>query len=156
MEITVRPIAFVKNERREVIDDDWGDIVSEIELTTEIIPEAFEGITDFSHVVIIFYMNKVLPEKTTILYRHPRNDPKFPKLGTYAQRHKNRPNQLGLTTVELLERKGKSIFVKGLDAIHSTPVLDIKPIMVEFQPKGTIRQPEWTKEIMKDYWYTQP
>jgi len=152
MEIKLKPIGFVFNQRKEVIDDDWGAIVSEIKLADDIILEALNGIEEFSHLEIIFYMNRVKDEKAIAQFRHPRNDKNLPKLGTYAQRNKNRPNKLGLTTVELIERKGKSIFVKNLDAIDGTPILDIKPVMVEFQSKGNIVQPNWTNEIMKDYW----
>ena len=46
------------------------------------------------------------------------------------------------------------IRVKNLDAIDGTPILDIKPVMIEFQPSNEIKQPNWTKEIMKNYWKT--
>ena len=42
--------------------------------------------------------------------------------------------------------------VRGLDAIAGTPVLDIKPVMREFLPRGDLRQPQWATELMKDYW----
>jgi len=152
MKIELKPIGFVVNGQQEMIDDNWGVMISEIQLADEIINEAFEGIETFSHLEIIFYMDKVKDEKAKAQYRHPRNNVELPKLGTYAQRNKSRPNKLGLTTVELLKRKGKSIFVKNLDAINGTPILDIKPVMEEFQPKGEIKQPDWTREIMKNYW----
>jgi hypothetical protein len=38
------------------------------------------------------------------------------------------------------------------DAIDGTPVLDIKPVMAEFQPRGGIRQPAWSTELMEGYW----
>ncbi len=152
MKIELTPIGFVKNQRREIKDDNWGEVISEIQLTEEIIDEAFEGIEGFSHLEIIFYMSKVPKEKAKSQYRHPRNNTSFPKLGTYAQRNKNRPNRLGLTTVQLIERNAKSIFVKQLDAIDGTPILDIKPVMKAFEPKGEIKEPSWTQEIMKKYW----
>lgn len=40
----------------------------------------------------------------------------------------------------------------GLDAIDGTPVLDIKPVMREFLPRGDVRQPAWVGELMADYW----
>ena len=152
MEIKLQPIAYVKNSRTEIEDDNWGNVISEIELDDKIITEAFEGIDDFSHLEIIFYMNRVLDDKAKAQFRHPRNNTKLPKLGTYAQRNKNRPNKLGLTTVELIERNGRRLKVKKLDAINGTPILDIKPVMKEYQAKGEIVQPDWTKEIMKNYW----
>jgi len=152
MNIQLTPIAYIKNSRKEVVDDNWSSIISEIELAENIISEAFEGIEEFSHLEVIFYMNKVRDEKAIAQYRHPRNNTALPKLGTYAQRNKSRPNKLGLTTVELIERKARTLVIRNLDAIDGTPVLDIKPVMIEFQPQSTIRQPEWTKEIMKNYW----
>jgi len=152
MNIALTPIAFVKNERKEVIDDHWEAIISKIILAENIIEEALDGIEAFSHLEVIFYMNKVSDEKAKAQHRHPRNNPDLPKLGTFAQRNKNRPNKIGLTTVELLERNNRTLKVKYLDAINGTPILDIKPVMKEFEPKGDIRQPEWTQVIMKDYW----
>lgn len=152
MKIELYPIGFVKNSREEIEDDNWSEIISEIILDENIIPESLIGVEGFSHLEIIFYMDKVEDEKATAQFRHPRNNSELPKLGTFSQRNKNRPNKLGLTTVELIERDGRKIRVKNLDEINGTPVLDIKPVMEEFQPQQKIRQPKWTREIMKNYW----
>ena len=42
--------------------------------------------------------------------------------------------------------------VEGLDAIDGTPVLDIKPVMSGFVPRGEVREPDWAREIMAGYW----
>jgi tRNA (Thr-GGU) A37 N-methylase len=42
--------------------------------------------------------------------------------------------------------------VQGLDAIQGTPVLDIKPYVREYAPRGDIRQPRWVTELMRNYW----
>ena len=42
--------------------------------------------------------------------------------------------------------------VIGLDAIDGTPVLDIKPLMAEVLPRRPVRQPAWSRELMRDYW----
>lgn len=152
MRIELSPIGFVKNNRIEIEDDNWSEIISEIVLGDDIITESLIGIEEFSHLQIIFYMDKVKDEKAEAKFRHPRNNTNLPKLGTFAQRNKSRPNKLGLTTVALIERIGRKIIVKNLDAINGTPVLDIKPVMKEFQPQQEIRQPKWTREIMKNYW----
>ena len=152
MKIELKPIAFVKNDRVNIEDDNWSNYISEIELEDSIITEAFEGIDDFSHLEIIFYMNQVDDEKAKAKHRHPRNNEALPKLGTYAQRNKNRPNKIGLTTVELIERDGRILKVKYLDAINGTPILDIKPVIKAFGAKSEIKQPAWVNEIMKNYW----
>ena len=152
MLIELQPIGFVKNNRHEIADDNWGEILSEIELSLSISIVSLDGIDAFSHLAVIFYMDRVQNEKAIASSRHPRNMNTLPKIGTYAQRNKNRPNKLGLSNVELIQRRGRTLQVKYLDAINGTPVLDIKPIMQEFQPKGVISQPDWTRSIMNKYW----
>jgi tRNA-Thr(GGU) m(6)t(6)A37 methyltransferase TsaA len=149
--ISVEPIAFVKNTRTQVIDDQWNEIISEIVLADHIPTEAFNHISDFSHLEIIFFFDKVKPEDIVFSGR-PRGNPDFPSVGIFAQRKKDRPNTIGLTTVELVTHNGRMIKVKSLDAINGTPVLDIKPVFKEFQLDGKIRQPTWVTEVMKDYW----
>ncbi len=73
-------------------------------------------------------------------------------MGIFAQRKKDRPNSIGLCTVELLQHNGRTLKVKYLDAIDGTPILDIKPVFKEFQPKGEIKQPTWVSDLMKNYW----
>ena len=151
MDILLKPIASIKNNRKEAIDDNWGEITSEIVLAEHIPTEAFDKIEDFSHLEIIYYFDKVKQEN--IIYSgHPRGNPAYPKVGIFGQRKKDRPNTIGLCKVELIEHTGRSIKVKYLDAIDGSPVLDIKPVFKEFQPVAEIRQADWVKDLMKDYW----
>ena len=48
-----------------------------------------------------------------------------------------------MTTCELVGVDGLELRVRGLDAIDGTPVLDVKPYMAEFGPRGDVREPEW-------------
>jgi len=151
MEILVKPIAIVKNTRINAFDDNWGEIISEIVLTDNIPTDSFDRIEDFSHLEIIYYFDKV--EKNAIVYSgYPRGNLAYPVVGIFGQRKKDRPNTLGLCTVELVEHKDRSIKVKYLDAIDGTPVLDIKPVFKEFQPASQIKQPTWVVDLMKTYW----
>lgn len=83
---------------------------------------------------------------------HPRNNPDFPLLGIFSQRKAARPNHLGATVAKLIKREGKKLYVINFDALNGTPVLDIKPAMIEFLPQGAITQPEWSTNLMKGYW----
>ncbi|TGL57834.1 tRNA (N6-threonylcarbamoyladenosine(37)-N6)-methyltransferase TrmO [Leptospira jelokensis] len=151
MKIELKPIAFVKNSRTEPIDDNWSDVISEIVLTEEVPIHSLQGIDSFSHLEILYYFDKVKPSE--IVYEnHPRGNPNYPKVGIFAQRKKDRPNQLGICTVELLKVVGKRLIVKYLDAIEGTPVLDIKPVFRDFEPQSPIRQPRWATDLMKHYW----
>ena len=151
MNLTFRPVATVKNSRTDLSDDFWGSITSEIELTEHIPDEAFDGIDEFSHLEIIFQFDKADPSKM-VFHGHPRGNKNWPNVGIFAQRKKDRPNGIGLTIVELVKREGNRIWVKYLDAIDGTPILDIKPVMREFLPPEKIKQPIWSTELMKNYW----
>jgi tRNA (Thr-GGU) A37 N-methylase len=78
--------------------------------------------------------------------------PDWPEVGIYAHRAKRRPNRLGVSVCELLGIEGTTLNVRGLDAIDGTPVLDLKPYMVEFAPGTEVRQPAWSHELMRGYW----
>lgn len=151
MDIKLTPIGTVRNSRSTAIDDNWEDIVSEIELAEHIPTEALDSVSDFSHLEIIYYFDKAEPGDI-IFSGRPRGNPDYPVVGIFAQRKKDRPNAIGLCTVELLAHTGRTIKVKHLDAINGTPVLDIKPVFKEFLPKGAIRQPAWVTELMSKYW----
>lgn len=148
----IYPIAYVTNNRKDIEDDNWGSIISTIELVENMNESTLEGIQEFSHLEIIFYFDKVADEKIQYGARHPRNNKDYPKVGIFAQRGKNRPNKLGVTIVELLDINNKKLIVKGLDAIDRTPIIDIKPVMKEFLPKGEVKQPSWSISLMDRYW----
>ncbi|KQL34372.1 SAM-dependent methyltransferase [Psychrobacillus sp. FJAT-21963] len=152
MQYTIEPIAFVNNNRLDIEDDNWGSIISTIELTENMTESSLAGLNEFSHLEIIFYFDKVSDDKIQYEARHPRNNKEYPKVGIFSQRGKNRPNKLGVTIVELVELKPRKLIVKGLDAINGTPIIDIKPVMKEFLPKGEVKQPEWSVSLMDKYW----
>lgn len=150
--INLTPIGFVRSTRNVLEDDNWDNENCFIELTSELSPDSLRGLEDFSHVEVIFHMNQVDPSKIEKSARHPRNNISWPKVGIFAQRGKNRPNQLGHTICKLLKVDGNRVHLKGLDAIDGSPVLDIKPWVKEFGPRGEVHQPKWISELMAGYW----
>lgn len=148
--LILKPIGFVKNNRLKKVDKNWSTVLSTIELTDEFLADSLDGIESFSHLEIIFSFHK--SNRTITGSEHPRGNKKYPKVGIFAQRKKDRPNHIGATIVKLIQKSGKSLIISDLDAIDGTPVLDIKPIFKEYLPKETIKQPSWVNELMKDYW----
>ena len=69
-----------------------------------------------------------------------------------AQRGKARPNRIGSTISRVVRRDGRRLHLAELDAIDGTPVLDLKPVMAEFLPREGVVQPDWSRELMRDYW----
>ena len=150
------PIGVVRNERVEPLDDDWDRVNSAIELDLSLLgADATDGLRAFSHVEVVFVFDRVEPGTVERGSRHPRGNADWPKVGILAQRAKDRPNRIGTTVCELMAvRPGGLIEVRGLDAIDGTPVLDIKPYMAEFGPRGDVQQPGWSHELMTRYWMT--
>lgn len=151
MQAEVTPIGFVRSSRKDLRDDFWGKVDVEIVLDESFAPDALFGLSDFSHVEVLFLMHQVDPAKIATGARHPRERQDWPLVGIFAQRGKARPNRIGLTCATILGVEGRALRVRGLDAIDGTPVLDIKPWMDEFAPIGATRQPDWATELMRDY-----
>jgi tRNA (adenine37-N6)-methyltransferase len=121
--IDVRPIGVV---HRQNSDEDINDrdLISRIAINKEY-SDGLAGIEEWSHLYVIYWMDRILEEKKTLLC--PGNDLDMPTVGIFATRAPVRPNPLGLTLVELMSRKENILVVKGLDALDGTPVVDIKP-----------------------------
>ena len=149
----VRAIGYVMSPRVGRKDDDWGEVESTIRLDPDRFePDALAGLDAFSHVEIIFLFDQFDEANVTVGSRHPRGNEAWPKVGIFAQRASSRPNRLGLTTCEVAGVDGLELSVRGLDAIDGSPVLDIKPYITEFTPRGAVVQPEWISELMAGYW----
>ena len=143
MEIKIKPIGFVKNNIKEQRFGNWSDVVSEIILNKEY-EDALDGIEDYSHINVVFWMNEV---KTCKIKHQPQGNEHVPVVGIFACRCPNRPNPIGITTVELLERKNNTVKVKGLDVIDNTPIIDIKPYTPQYDKVKDVKTPEWIDKL---------
>jgi tRNA (adenine37-N6)-methyltransferase len=149
----VVPIGRVLGGRVAVEDDNWGSVRSRIQLDDTVLHEsATQGLDAFSHVDVVFAFDQVNENSVCRGDRHPRGREDWPSVGILAQRAKDRPNRIGITTCELVRSGPGWLEVRGLDAVEGTPVLDIKPFMREFGPRGPVVQPQWASELMMDYW----
>ncbi len=96
-------------------------------VTLEIAPEFEAGLTDiegFSHLFIVWVFDRA--EGYDLLSTPPTDDRPH---GVFATRSPRRPNPIGLTVVELLDRHGPTLRVRGVDMLDGTPILDIKPYL---------------------------
>jgi tRNA (Thr-GGU) A37 N-methylase len=100
----------------------------------------------------VYALDRVADDEIQTGSRHPRGRTDWPRVGIFAQRGKDRPNRLGITVCRLLSVEGLALRVQGLDAINGTPVLDVKPVMRGFLPRGEVREPAWASALMRDYW----
>jgi len=154
--VAMAPIGVVRGGRADPIDDDWGDVLSDIVLDDRFPADALDGLDTFSHVDVVYMFDQVDEARVTVGARHPRGRSDWPQVGIFAQRAKGRPNRIGVTTCEVVTVDQRVVTVRGLDAIDGTPVLDLKPYMIEFAPRTPVRQPAWSHELMRDYWTISP
>jgi ribosomal-protein-serine acetyltransferase len=148
-----RPIGWVRSSRNEKRDDAWDSERASIALDpVRFGPEALAGLDAFSHVEVLFQMDQVESHRAEHGARHPRGNTAWPRVGIFAQRAKDRPNPIGLSVCRVKAIRGLEVELEGLDAIDGTPVLDLKPWVREFGPRGEVRQPAWMAELMQRYW----
>ena len=133
-------------------DDDWGEVESTIALLPPFGPEALSGLDGFSHLDVVYLFDRVDPEAVCTGRRRPRGNPDWPEVGIFAQRGKDRPNRIGVTTCELVAVQGAAVRVRGLDALDGDagPRPQAPPRRV--RPRGALRQPEWSRQLMDRYW----
>ncbi len=153
MEISCAPVGRVIGGRTDLKDDDWGLVTAVIRLdAARFETAAVAGLDAFSHIEVVFVFDQVAEADVQVGSRHPRERQDWPEVGIFAQRAKMRPNRLGVSSCELLGVDGLDLQVRGLDAMDGSPVLDVKPYMREFAPRGQTRQPPWASELMAGYW----
>lgn len=108
--------------------------------TVEIFPEYAKGLKDiegFSHIILIYHFHL---SKEFFLEVKPYMDDQL--RGVFATRAPARPNPIGISIVRLLRREGEKLFIRDVDIVDDTPLLDIKPYVPEFD----------TREIEKIGW----
>ena len=144
-DVVIRPIGEVKNNIQEPPREGWHEVVSELVLDDKL-EEATEGLEEFSHIMVVFWMHKVPQEGGIPTKVHPRGRQDLPLVGLLATRAPRRPNPIGVSVVRLLERYGRILKVKGLDAIDGTPLIDIKPYLPG-NGVGDARFPQWVNRL---------
>jgi tRNA (adenine37-N6)-methyltransferase len=131
----------------------WDRETASIELDADQFDEsALLGLGDFSHIEVVFVFDQLDPLLIESSARRPGDRADWPSVGIFAQRYSHRPNRIGVARCALLSVEDLTVRVAGLDAIDGSPVLDIKPWVLKHGPRGETFQPQWTTELMADYW----
>ena len=126
--IEISPIGFVSRTSQDENERDRR-LITKIVINEALAP-ALDGIEEWSHIYVIFWLDRVEQKEETVL--HHANS----RLGIFAARSPIHPNPIGLTLVELVKREDNVLWVRGLDAYDGTPVLDIKPY------------PDWERDLL--------
>lgn len=112
---------------------------------------AMQGLEHFKYALVIYHLHRSQGYREKV---HPMGDISIPMRGVLATRSPFRPNPLAVTLVEILNISENVVLVSGLDALHGTPVLDIKPYEEHFDaPQGIEREkdPDYRpKDVMSE------
>ena len=147
-EIVFKPIGIIHTPFIEPVGVPIQSIAGKgIEGKIEVFSEFAEGLCDtegFSHLILLFHLHKSWKSDLKVI---PFMDDVF--RGVFSTRSPNRPNPIGLSIVKLVRRKGNILYIKDLDIIDGTPLLDIKPYIPDSDIRITSKIGWLTKNISK-------
>jgi tRNA-Thr(GGU) m(6)t(6)A37 methyltransferase TsaA len=125
MQIELKPIGFVHSIYKEKKDAPhqgrFSDTVSEIVIDEHYLP-GLKDLDTQKHLIVLSWFDRA--DRTALTAIPPHNPVEH---GVFATRSPNRPNPIGFSVVDLIGREGRTLHVRGLDALDNTPVIDIKP-----------------------------
>ena len=123
------PIGFVQSPFKETSKIPRGlGAKHDAEGVLEILREFAPGLMDiegFSHLYVLWEFDRA--DGYDLIAQPPTDEKR--EHGVFSTRSPRRPNPIALTVVELLRRDGTSLYVRGVDMLDGTPVLDIKPYL---------------------------
>jgi tRNA-Thr(GGU) m(6)t(6)A37 methyltransferase TsaA len=146
--ISMQAIAVVRNNVRQPTMEGWEQVRSDLVFRDDL-QDALDGIETYSHIIVLFYIDRVPEGERTTGRIHPRGDRSLPEQGVLATRSQLRPNPVGVTVVPLLRRRHNILRVQGLDAIDGTPVLDIKPYLPPYDSVPDAKLPDWATRLLR-------
>ncbi|MQC17023.1 MAG: S-adenosylmethionine-dependent methyltransferase [Chloroflexi bacterium] len=140
-EITLRPIGVVRNGEGDLARADWSKVESRVELRPEL-AEALLGLSDYSHVIVVGWLDQYPAEYLERRTAYPSGDERLPLQGSLALRG-SRPNPVSVTVCELRKIVGATLVVRGLDLVDGTPVIDVKPYIAAYDAVPKAKLPRW-------------
>jgi tRNA-Thr(GGU) m(6)t(6)A37 methyltransferase TsaA len=90
--------------------------------------DALDGLAAGDRVIVLTWLHRA---RRDVLRVHPRDDPRNPLRGVFGTRSAERPNPIGLHEVRVLQIDGARVRVSDLEAVDGTPIVDIKPVLVQ-------------------------
>ena len=92
----------------------------------EDVREALANVRPGDRLIVLTWLDRA---QRDVLAVHPRGDTSRPREGVFTTRSPHRPNPIGLHSVEVLAVDGVRVQVDHLEALHGTPILDVKPVL---------------------------
>ena len=125
---------------RDEFFDPWQESILEIDERWE---DGLIGIEQFSHLVVVFYLDRAQRRRTAGEPRQAEDASGLVPVGFFSTRTPKRPNPIGLSYPRLLRREGNRLIVTGIDAWDGTPIVDIKGYYPRDEMRPDAEIPDW-------------
>lgn len=147
-EITYQPIGIVHSPFKQPEGTPIQPVAArDSEGIIEIFPQYTEGLKDleqFSHIYVLFHLHKAQKKELLVV---PFLDTNVH--GVFATRSPGRPNSIGLSVVHLDRIERNNLYIRNLDMLDGSPVLDIKPYITQFDVFETTKNGWFEKQVYK-------
>jgi len=128
----LHPVGVVRSALTSIeaapLQGDGGAPEAWLEITAPV-AQGLLGITAGDELVVLTWLHCA---RRDVLQVHPRGRLEAPLTGVFATRSPDRPNPMGLHRVSVREVRGRNLKVAPMEAIDSTPIIDIKPVLEKF------------------------
>jgi tRNA-Thr(GGU) m(6)t(6)A37 methyltransferase TsaA len=118
---TLRALGDAPRQGSEGAPDAWLEV-------TPAFARGLFGMAAGEEILVITWLHRA---DRNVLEVHPRSDPTIPLAGVFSTRSPDRPNPLGLHRVTVREISGARLRIGPIEAIDGTPVVDVKPVLLE-------------------------
>jgi tRNA-Thr(GGU) m(6)t(6)A37 methyltransferase TsaA len=145
MTVCLEPIGLLRSDFGDAVPEGWESATAQI-IIDERWMTALEGVEDFSHLIILFWLHGI-PREGIELKTHPQGRHDLPLVGIFSTRTPYRPNPIGLQVVELVCREANVLTIRGIDAYDGSPILDIKPYLQRGDCVTQTTIPAWLKTL---------
>jgi len=142
--VLLRPIGVVRNGRTVLGAEGWAELESRIEVLPEY-AAGLAGIEGFSHLIVLTWLHRTPPRDRAAVALEYEEKSGAREIGVFALRVPARPNPIGVSVVPLVRCEGVTLVVRGLDAVDSTPVLDLKPYLPRYDSVPEASLPDWAE-----------
>ena len=146
-EVRYKPIGIVHSPFKKPQNVPIQSVASKgIKGSVELAREYVEGLKDlegFSHIILICHFHLSKPYSLLV---KPYLDENL--RGLFSTRAPSRPNAIGISIVRLTKVEDNILYIKDVDIIDGTPLLDIKPYVPKFDQRKTAKI-GWLKNKIK-------
>ncbi len=127
--IVLRPIGVVRSSLKSVEDAPRFYTEDAPPAVLEIHPRyrrALLGLRAGMELIVITWLHRA---RRDLLTTYPRGDRSRPRRGVFLTRSPSRPNPLGLHRCQVLEVGKKGIWIRAIEVIDGTPIVDLKRVV---------------------------